>query len=262
MARYIPNHDAAQIFRAAEHWKRAALESDGSVFSDASLWNAENIDQIDRYFVQQLDMGEGTFIEKLEKQLAPSSPEAKRLAAEMLWVMLLCPSNVHPPNKRDVFAQIWGWGGTPADTDSPSLKDEVLRGIGSAGTAFNTHRWRELVFFVALMKAFKALSEAEKKTLLADGWAFAKWLEDIPEENTRQLRHMVLFLLFPDDFERIFGGTDRKAIVRSFTQKPAREVNRLSPTQLDRELAAIRLKHSEELGTEDLDFYISPLREK
>ena len=262
MARYNPNHTAEPVFRAAELWKRAALESDESVFSDAPLWNIENIDQIDRYFVQRLDMGEGTFMEKLEKQLAPASPEAKRLAAEMLWLMLLCPSNVHPPNKREVFTQIWAWGGTPADNDSPLLQDDVLHGLGSAGTAFNTHRWRELVFFVALMKAFKALSEAEKKTLLADGWAFAKWLEDIPEENTRQLRHMILFLLFPDDFERIFGGTDRKTIVRSFTHQSAREVNRMSPVQLDRELAAIRRHEAAQLGTEDIDFYVSPLREK
>ena len=262
MARYNPHRDAAPIFRAAEHWKRVALESDGSVFSDASLWTTENIDQIDQYFVQRLDMGEGTFMEKLEKQLAPASAEAKRLAAEMLWLMLLCPANVHPPNKREVFSQIWAWGGSPADGDSPFLQDDVLNGLGSAGTAFNAYRWRELVFFVLLMKAYKALPPDARQRLLTDGWAFADWMESIPEERTRQLRHMILHLLFPDHFERIFGGTDRKTIVRSFTQKTAREVNRLSPTQLDRELAAIRRNRSHELRTEDLDFYISPLREQ
>lgn len=38
-----------------------------------------------------------------EAQLAPASREAKQLAAEMQWVMLLCQSNVHATNKRRVF---------------------------------------------------------------------------------------------------------------------------------------------------------------
>lgn len=78
------------------------------------------------------------------------------------------------------------------------------------------------------------------------GWAFAEWLSNIPEADTRQLRHMLLFLLFPDDFERIFGGTDRRAIVAAFTQKPISEVKKLNPIAIDQELHRIRQKAEKE----------------
>jgi hypothetical protein len=51
-----------------------------------------------------------------------------------------------------------------------------LKVSGSAGQSFNYSRWRELVFFVRLMLAFKRLAAKDQARILADGWAFAQWL--------------------------------------------------------------------------------------
>ncbi len=101
----------------------------------------------------------------------------------------------------------------------------------------------------------------ERDRLLQDGWAFAEWLKVIPEEEERQLRHMVLFLLFPDQFERSFSRTDRRQIVISFTGKSKAEVDSLSPLEIDRELLRIRRTQEEKYGTRDLDYYVPPLSE-
>ena len=90
MSRFCGNRDSSGTLRAAAHWKLRALESDGSVFSDQSLWTSENIEHLNQHFVENLDEGEGTFVEKLEHQLANSPPATSQLAAEMLWVMRLC----------------------------------------------------------------------------------------------------------------------------------------------------------------------------
>lgn len=90
MSRFCGEKDTSGPLRAADHWRRRALESDGSVFTDQSLWTAENINHLNQYFVENLDFGEGTFLGKLEKQLANSPPATSQLAAEMLWVMRLC----------------------------------------------------------------------------------------------------------------------------------------------------------------------------
>jgi 5-methylcytosine-specific restriction protein B len=155
---------------------------------------------------------------------------------------------------------IWSWSNAPFPEDSLWIADDVLGGVGSAGTSFDTNRWRELMFFIRVMIAFKKLTRSEQTNLLADGWSFAKWLEQIPECESRQLSHMLLFLLFPDDFERIFGGTDRKKIVSAFTEKSMSQVRRLSALQIDRQLAEIRREKEEEFDTRELDFHagVSP----
>jgi len=52
------------------------------------------------------------------------------------------------------------------------------------------------------MLAFKRLDPKQRDHLLDDGWALGQWLKEIPEEPTRQLRHRILFLLFPETFVR------------------------------------------------------------
>ena len=137
----------------------------------------------------------------------------------------------------------------------------MLSGIGSAGTGYNTNRWRELVFVIRVVSAIKQLPNPERTQLLNDGWTLAKWLEQIPECDSRQFRHMMLFLLFPDTFERIFGGTDRRRIVASFTGKSDAQSNNLSALGIDRALAETRKQQEEIYGMTDIDFYVPPLRD-
>ncbi|MFO7760894.1 MAG: AAA family ATPase, partial [Desulfobia sp.] len=137
-------------------------------------------------------------------------------------------------------------------------QESILAGIGSAGTGYNTNRWREFVFAIRLMIALKNLT-TEREELLKDGWALAEWLEKIPECDARQFRHMVLFLLFPDNFERIFGGTDRKRIVSAFSGKSDSQINRMTALEVDKELLAIRQQQEQSYGMAELDFYESPL---
>ena len=233
------------------------------MFSDRELWSVEILQELDTHFVKNPDEGSGSFLIKLEQQLLPTPPTAKQLASEMLWLMLLCPSNTLAPRKRGVVAAIWQWSGEELPTAAgPLLTDEVLRGIGSAGTAYNTARWRELVFLITLLIDFKRRPQAERAALLGDGWAFAQWLESVPDAKARQFRHMLLFMLFPDDFERIFGKEDRRAVAIGFSGLTRQTVNALPPAELDRVLRRVRAELEAKHGTADLDFYEPPLAEK
>ena len=261
MSRYCGDKNSEPILQAADHWQQRALVRDGSVFSDETLWRVEHLEALERHVVNQPDVGKGTFFEKLQGQLAPTEPEAKQLAAEMLWVMFLCPSNVTAATKREGVRRVWSWSEQILPENSNLLSDEVLGGIGSAGTSYNTNRWRELAFFIRVMLAFKRASAPECEQLLSDGWALAGWLGNIPQANSRQLRPMILFLLFPDHFERIFGGTHRKEIVRAFTNRSRSQVKAMSALEIDRELHEIRAQQERTQGTAELDFYVPPLRE-
>ena len=122
-----------------------------------------------------------------------------------MWAMLLCPST-SAARKREIINAIWRWSDeAPLSAMTPYLSDDVLAGIGSGGPGYNNHRWRELVFIIKFVGMFKAEPLEKRKELLSDGENFAGWLQSVPDSAARQFRHMLLFLLFPDDFERIFG---------------------------------------------------------
>jgi 5-methylcytosine-specific restriction protein B len=247
------------VLRAAEHWRQQCLEKSLAVFSDEHLWTTENLKEVEKYFVNRLDEGEGNFLEKLQAQLTPTVPAVKKLVSEMMWVMLLCPSNVRFDAKLETIRTIWSWSDQLFPENTEWASPAALNGIGSGGVSFNILRWRELVFFTNLLLAFRSLAESESQKLLKDGWEFAAWIQKIPEADNRQLRHMLLYLLFPDSFERIFGGLDRNEIAIHFSEKPKTEINKMSQLMLDREFQLIRAELEEQYKTKDLDFYVPPL---
>lgn len=262
MSRYHPQWDLQPIFDAAEHWKTAALTGGQSVLATGPVWTKENVAALNEYFVENLDYGEGNFMSKLQAQLENAPVGAKQLAAEMLWLMLLCPSNIGADNKRDTVLTIWDWSGVPRPTDVPWLTDEVLRGVGSGGTAFNTHRWRELVFFIRFTQAFLNLDDQKQDALLTDGWALAKWIEDVPDADSRQLRHMILYLLFPDEFDRIFGRSDRRKLLLAFTNLTRSQIAKMSAYEVSETIQNIRREQEEKRQTKELDFYVPPLSDE
>ena len=260
MSRYCGDDDPKSILEAAAHWREAALLGGGSVLTSKQLWTSSAMEILDEYFVRRPDLGDGKFLEKLKHQLEPVEGTAKQLVAEMMWLLYLCPSSLTAAHKRKTVETIWSWSGESSPTDSRWLDDDVLAGVGSAGPGFNQNQWRELVFLINFLRSFRELSADDQRALVDDGWRFDEWLRQIPDWEARQFRHMLLFLLFPDDFERIFGQNDRKTIVRHYSKRERHEVNRMDAVQLDRELQSIRKRLEVERGTTQLDYYVPPLK--
>ena len=128
----------APVLRAAARWADRCLRRDGSVLTEKSLWTSENVAYLVRYYAENLDEGEGTFLEKLETQLAPAPGSTKQLAAEMLWVMYLfaIPSSMQPATKRRHIRQVWEWSGEILP-DAPAELEQALRGrCGESGYGF------------------------------------------------------------------------------------------------------------------------------
>lgn len=259
MARYCGIRTPGPILAIAEEWKQKCLLQGGSIFTGQSIWTPENINYLETYFVNNLDYGDGDFLTKLESQLAPAPASAKLLCAEMMWVMLLCLSNIHPPSKRSTIGAIAQWAGVSVTESTPGLSDAELDGLGSGGTAYNNLRWKELVYFIRLMLLWDKQTIELKKSLLADVQAFSLWLEQIPENESRQLRHMLLLLLFPDYCDRIFSSAERETVMLSFSGMSKRALKRLKAREIDAELFKIRKKLEQEFNTDQLDWYVPPL---
>lgn len=251
------------MLRAARLWRDRCLLNEGSVFTEKSLWTSDNVGYLVRDYAENLDYGEGSFFQKLERQLAGSPASAKQLAAEMFWVMyLFCTrGSMQPGTKRRQIRQVWEWSGKPLP-DAPFELDEALQdGVGNPGTAFNTHRWREFLFFILAMRAWTALSKPQRKARLADPWNLAEWLKGQDETRTRQLRHMLLYMLFPDHFEPFATASQKRIIVREFTKQFGEDPNQFDYKDriaVDRQLLVVRERLQEKGAAEDFDFHDQP----
>ena len=255
MARFNPHRNASPIYDAAAQWLDRCLIADGSAFSESNqLWTTANFEELDLRFVRNLDAGEGGFLSKLKAQLAGGSSDSLQLMAESLWLLLLFPSNVGATNKRANVMEIWSWSGDTLDSTHPFLSDTVLGGIGSAGTAYNTHRWRELVFLFDSLRNFKARGQSDREQIASDPWAFSTWIGNLPEARNRQLIHILPHLLFPDSFERISSERDKRWILAGYSGTSERTIRKWTTPEIDRALLDLRNRLEQEHGA-DIDFY-------
>lgn len=261
MARYAPPHKSGPIIEVAQRWVVRSLVEDGSMLGTEPYSSAANFEALDRWFVQRLDAGSGNFYEKLEAQLRGAPPAAIRLMSELLWVLFLFPSNIGADTKREGVLRVWRWSGDELEPEHPLLTDDLMEGIGSAGMGVNTNRWREIVFMVGIGRAIKDVAASDRAALFADYDRFMKWLESVPREGDRQFRHMLRYFLFPDRVERMSSNGDRRRVLEAFGVAKQRVTRRWSDRELDEALLRLRSEQVQRYGTEQLDFYVPPLRE-
>lgn len=262
MARYCKPLDAQPLIDAGATWIDKCLAQGLSIFTDRPLWNSENLQALVTYFTDNPETGSGSFFEKLETQLLDCNAEAKQLAAEILWLMLLSPHNIGPAKKRESITRVWSWSGDELDTDQQMLSNDTLNGVGSAGTSFNTNRWRELAYAIGVFKAAFEMPVPDRKSVFGDFNELGLWLASVPGNEQRQFRHMLMYMLHPDEAERIFSGGDRRTILKRFTNTTAKQAGELTAFEIDKMLLNVRQEKEAEFSTKELDFYQSPLKEQ
>jgi hypothetical protein len=248
------------ILQAAHLWRDRCLLGETSVFSDERIWTTEHLEELKRHFIDNSNFSGETFLEKLQMQLAAASPGAKKLVAEMLWLMMLFPNNVNRDTKQSMVRTAWEWSGEALPRDHPLLVEPFRQGVGSGGMGYNNYRWAELALLILLMLDWRTHRRDEQESLLADPWRFGTWLDTIPGAQNRQLRHMLLHLLFPQSFERISSGGHKAKVDSAFAS--VLDGNAEKGTSLlarDRRLLQIREALQAEYPGEALDFYAAPL---
>lgn len=248
---------ATELLDAAAVWKEKCLLQGGSLFGEERLWTREHFEELDRFYVKRLDVGNGDFLQRLQVQLEPTSPGAKRLFSEMIWVYWLV-SNLKADNKLGKIRRVYGWSGESLAEEHWALGESLEKGFVRVGREYNS-AWKGFVFIVSLMLRWTAISETEQSSLLADSWEFAKWLDERSAENSHQFRHALLFLLFPDDFEPIVNENEKMKIVDALGQ--GREKQGTTKIDLDKAVLAVRMRLEAEHGGEEMQFYDEPIKQ-
>lgn len=262
MARKFLKRDSSPILAAAEKWIGTCLIEDRSLFLADSRWTLPLVDEVFKAFVEHPDFGDDDFMTKLKGQMKNASTPGKQLMTELLWALLLFPSNMKSRTKRQQIRDVWGLSGQTLSENHPLLADEVLVGIGSGGPGFNNYRPNELEYLISLVRDLKHKAESERKRIFADYDAFLNWIESVSRKGSRQFRHMLRYFAFPDRVERISSNNDRRKILKAFGSGTAREVTEWSDRQLDDKLEELRSHLQAKQPAALLDFYESPLKEQ
>ncbi|KFE63745.1 AAA family ATPase [Hyalangium minutum] len=268
MARYY-EEDRGPIYEAARQFRDKCLLQDGSLlFEGATVWSTGNLNRLRTVFVEAWDGTQRRFEQKLEDQVGKEKPEVIRLMAEAIAVYFLFHSKVGRPRKEELVNQVLGWAGDSIP-QGHWLLTAFEYGIGNPGQNYNTRRPAELGFLIRFMIDWKKLPRPEQEKLLQEPWAFMKFVDGLEDIGNRQLRHILLHLLFPDQFERSTSLRDKWLIGEAFEklaqpQDDADQKLQNDPAlqlkdEPDWKLFLIRKALEKLLPGQRLDFYDSPL---
>ena len=176
MARFT-EIDTSSIYEIGSRFLEHCLQSDGSlIHKDMSVWSLDNLERLRKTFTESPDTGDRTFTDKFADQIRPAGKDISRLAAEVLAVYFLFPSNVGVVRKKDLVGQVLGW----AEEELPSdclIAKAFAQGIGSAGQGYNTRRPFEIAFLIEFSIAWKRLTEDERAATAIDPWKFMEMVD-------------------------------------------------------------------------------------
>jgi 5-methylcytosine-specific restriction protein B len=263
MARYT-EHDRQDIDATIGLWKERCLLADRSlVFEDRDgVWTLENVGDLYARFIEnpyEGAEGGGTFFSKWEHQLDGASDSVRLLGAELLLVHFLFASSVTYRGKLDAVQACL----QPIDLTLPedSIPVRALhQRIGHPGIGFNTRRDVQVAYLIDFSRRIKHLPQEQRGPFLDDPWALRDFADET-DQPIREMRHILLHLLRPDEFERISSGSHKREIASAFSSL----LDEDSPADLDERLYAIRKKLEEHLPKGNtpkgmVDYYSPPLR--
>ena len=261
MTRFKNFEKIEPILEAAAAWKQDCLLDGGSVFQPGlHLWTHENMSELAKRLPSESATNKG-ILDSWKSLLESAPAELKKLAAEVCWVQYLASyKSPGEETKRSDILEIYSWSGSHLQENDQHLTDKLLRGLGGPLQSFLTYRGKELHWLVAAFVELLELPTANRKTLLNDPDGCTRKLTAISGSVRRHSRHMLVFLLFPDERERSFSNGHRKKIAKTFSsflpkEVSSEEIDEMPEDELDELLFAIRKEVENQRHISMLDWY-------
>ena len=262
-------HEGAEnVYAAAQKWVDRALRADDSLFTPgAKIWSSEWLGELRERFLDQPDVGQGSFYDKLKQQLEDSPPEVYQLMAEVLYFhfLIIWPGTMRGDTKENRIGRVLGWSGQqisiPAD-----LATALTSGIANIGQARSSSFPFHVGFVIEFVEQWKEQELEERERLLSAPWEFKSYATRLNLQGQlfrerpnahRVQREALLHLVFPGDFEGTVSVEQKEDIAgaRAFAHFVTEETS-----DVDRKLAQIRQGLEAGRGDKDFDFYDPDIR--
>lgn len=220
MARSL-NPEVQPIYAMHARWLSDVLGPGDSLLTPGTaIWTIEHLDDLEKHFIGQPDVTKDKrFLEKLHDQLAPASPAAVQLMAELHAVHFLIIWNgaISAAKKRSDLEAILSWMPTPAVVPD-DIAAVMAPGIVHPGQWVMTRRDAQLTWLIRFARAWKDQPAARQQAFNGDPWAMKAFAETIQAPSADGARLALLHLAHPDTFEPIVSPDHKRFIIERFAE--------------------------------------------
>ena len=257
---------AEKVYEAASLWVDRALRTDDSLFTPGKpIWTSQWLEELRERFLDRPDVPGDSFLEKLQRQLEKSPPEAYQLIGEALYFYFLIVSTKNSTNEQGVINKVLGWSPNPVVIPQ-DLVTCLIPGIANPGQMFHSARPYQVGFLIECAEQWRERESSEHQRLLDDPWAFKDFLMRLNfrsellrgnPNRPRTQREALLHLVFPDTFDGIVSVDHKEIIAKKFAdlvKEPTEDV--------DRQLEQIRPALEARFGAGDHFFYTPEIRSR
>ena len=258
-----------KVYEAAQRWVDCALRADDSLFTPGEpIWSSHWLGELRKRFLDQPDVGQGSFYDKLETQLEGSPPAVYQLMGEVLYLhfLIIWSGTMRGDTKENRIKQVLEWSEQQVRFPD-DLVASLAPGIVSIGQARSKYFPFHVGFVIEFVEQWKQLDPANRRRLLAEPWEFKKFAVGIDlhgslfreASNAHRVQlEALLHLVHPSTFEGTVSVEQKGEIAQAkafahFIVEPTDDV--------DRKLVQIRRGFEAGLGR-GFDFYDSDVRSR
>lgn len=162
------------------------------------------------------DVGPGSFMAKLERQLADTPRETVLLAAELVYLQVFPLENVTPATKIARVEKVLSWV-PEADTELPDVLRQGLQAKGSfnGGVGFNIQVADHVGWLSRFVEHVTEQPANVINVALEDPWAFMGLTQAVTKDWPT-IRYCIDFLAWPDHLQPIVSRDHRIKIRNAF----------------------------------------------
>ena len=261
-------HEGAEaVYAAAQKWVDCALRSDDSLFTPGKpIWTHDGLRELRERFLDQPDVGQGNFYDKLSEQLDGSPPPVYQLMGEVLYFhfLIIWPGTMRGDTKNERIQRVLNWSEQPTAIPE-ELGAALSHGIANIGQSRSRYFPFHVGFVIEFVEQWKDLESAERQRLLTKPWEFKRFATQLEMQGRlfdessgahRVQLEALLHLVFPDTFEGTVSVEQKADIAGA---KAFAHFAIESPDDVDRKIEQIRGGLESGLGR-DFDFYDPDVR--
>ncbi len=245
------------IYQAFREFIDRCVRRDRSLlWPEDQVWTVERLQTMrERLIDAPVFGGDLSFEEKLLEQLRGADPRVWKIIADVYFVYFLPSTFIKVEKKINDVSWAAATGGfrvPPADAEIWAAQD-----AGYTRTSLKYHT-KYAQFWLVILFALRTKQSDDAERVLTDPLAMQSMLDGILDgisakmDRAYDMRHAILYMSFPDEYERIISTRDKERIVEKYGDH-LDEV----PDDLDQALRDIRQalpQHRGDLGPH-FDFY-------
>jgi len=246
------------VYKEYKNFEQLCLIENRSFFwPERNIWRPVIIKEFKQRLIEGGIPGkELSFEDKLEIQLRDADKELWGLAAELYYVYFLPSGYIKPDTKYRAIR----WAARNGMLDTPQQSESIFKAQyhGFTRTSYKYHS-KFAQFHLLIDFALQIKENPNRQELLENPLQVQNQLDSILQSiddkwnRAYDMRHAILYMAFPDNYERIISTGDKQRIIETYKDQLSSPV----PEDIDETLLLVREAIAPNYPNEErpFDFY-------